>query len=701
MALDPYALCPCGSGKKLKWCCLPIQEKLDQAFDLLEANQIEQAIAKTDEIITENPDSVSALAGKATLLMDIGRLEQAEQLLQKALAIEPNFARGRELLGVIRAQQGKSEEAVREFRRAAETYHPNVANRIAILYLQIAEVEYRLSRPLAAKAAYQLAQSFARLAEEQKQVFEQLLGPNGPMPDVAIRDYEYKPAPADLSDEHKGRWEEAVAMRSRGKLAEAAHQFEVLAEALPQCPSAYYNLALTRAWQGENNPAIDAIEQYARLETDPEETVSAWALAELLRVGAGVAEERTDYLDYCHVYQIVDGPKLSEVLGKWDAAGRLVAGRVEEQDQMSLFSAILTHPPKLTVVGSTEVEPLRFAARLLLIGPLMRLSSSNQIALAQIAHEMEEQLGNAVQLRTKTPSVLPISDVLSEADVFFAVDESTPEEEIRAKLREGMREFFEEIWVERPLRSLKGRTPREAAKNPETRLQVAGIVRFLEDCAKARARVFDVGYRFDSLRESLGLDGEGPKTATSSEIGTMDVEQLQQLETSDLSTPELEQAWQAAQRLNQTELGAQFAKELVGRDSTSGSTDRFPYYRQLIEEAWRNSNWDEALQWIEAGEKSDTEMNEGKRRDEYELFRGRTYARIGDVSKAEEVFERLIARMPQELRFHGIAAEAMLSARQPERARRFVASGLELARQQKNRDSEEYFLELDQAAERG
>ena len=42
--MDPYALCSCGSGKKFKWCCQPIQAELGQVFSLLEQGQAEAAI---------------------------------------------------------------------------------------------------------------------------------------------------------------------------------------------------------------------------------------------------------------------------------------------------------------------------------------------------------------------------------------------------------------------------------------------------------------------------------------------------------------------------------------------------------------------------------------------------------------------------------------------------------------------------------
>ena len=64
------------------------------------------------------------------------------------------------------------------------------------------------------------------------------------------------------------------------------------------------------------------------------------------------------------------------------------------------------------------------------------------------------------------------------------------------------------------------------------------------------------------------------------------------------------------------------------------------------------------------------------------------------------MFERLVARVPGELKFAGSAAEAMLGMKQAGRAIKFAEQGLAQARAQNNRDSEGYFLELIGAAKK-
>ena len=107
-----------------------------------------------------------------------------------------------------------------------------------------------------------------------------------------------------------------------------------------------------------------------------------------------------------------------------------------------------------------------------------------------------------------------------------------------------------------------------------------------------------------------------------------------------------------------------------------------------------------ALNHLNDGEKDDCEHNDGKRRNDYELRRGQILAKAGDADQAKEVFDRLIARVPAELKVRVAATETMLSAKQPAHALAFAEGGLTEARKQNHRDSEGYFMELAAAAKK-
>jgi hypothetical protein len=178
----------------------------------------------------------------------------------------------------------------------------------------------------------------------------------------------------------------------------------------------------------------------------------------------------------------------------------------------------------------------------------------------------------------------------------------------------------------------------------------------------------------------------------------MGAAELAALNAANLSDEQLEQAYQAAVKLDAEELAANFARNLIARPMQPERTDRFPWYSYLTQHALRSGDKDAALDYINEGEKADCEHNEGRRRNDYEQRRGQVHVKRGEVEQAAEVFQRLIERVPSNFRYRGSAAEAMLSLRQPARALRFAEEGIAAARQSNDRDSEQYLQELAAAA---
>src|SRR5262249_10320900 len=86
MALDPYDPCPCGSGKKFKWCCQPIYAQIDKAFQLDADNQHEMALRTMEQACAEHPTNPEVWGRKAQMLYQMDKVEEAENALEKAFA---------------------------------------------------------------------------------------------------------------------------------------------------------------------------------------------------------------------------------------------------------------------------------------------------------------------------------------------------------------------------------------------------------------------------------------------------------------------------------------------------------------------------------------------------------------------------------------------------------------------------------------
>src|SRR2546422_118229 len=89
MSIDPYQDCPCGSGKKLKWCCQKLLKYVEKAEQLLDKGQTTAALQAVDEGLAVDPASLWLRRIKAEVLMGLGDHETAEKLISGIQADQP------------------------------------------------------------------------------------------------------------------------------------------------------------------------------------------------------------------------------------------------------------------------------------------------------------------------------------------------------------------------------------------------------------------------------------------------------------------------------------------------------------------------------------------------------------------------------------------------------------------------------------
>jgi len=693
MTIDLYAPCPCGSGKKFKWCCQPIHVQINKAFQQDADGQHEAALRLMDEVTTEHPANPEAWGRKAHLLYEHDRAADAEKALDKAMELNPNYPFGLYLRGSFRRAEGELPGALLLFRKAAERYDPEAHDALGQLYALIADCEVKLNHCVAARAALQLALRFDPANENYRKGMEQLFGAESRWPLSARREYAYQGLAAGTPPERRTAWEIALSAAATGKLADAARAFADLTARDGQDAAAWYNLGLTRAWLGDNAPALEALDRYVGLETDEDKAAQAWELAEVLRCGFGM-EDHADYVEHVAAFQVREPQRVLQVIDELQQARLLLVTLLREEEGV-LAGLILENQPTLAVEPAAR-QTAHLRAHLLVSLPEMflRVWSVNAEALQAVVADLRRRAGPALGETHEQRTPAPFGELLDSAMVVPLG--ATEQEEVLRRVTEGAQRYFEDKWPHQPLRSLSGVPPIDAAGHGTLRKKLRGVVQFLQDCAPLAS----VQYDFDRLRRKLGLLDAKPAAAAGPDLGALGAAELAALAPESLADEQLEQAYQAALKLDARELASRFGKALVARPPRPERTDRFPIYNQLVQQALAASDSDVALDYLNEGEKADCAQNEGRRRNDYELRRAQIQARRGEVDAAQDVFERLIERVPAELKYQGSAAEAMLSAKQGPRALRFAEQGLARARQQNNRDSEQYFQELVAAAKR-
>jgi tetratricopeptide (TPR) repeat protein len=693
--LDSYSPCPCGSGKKFKWCCQPIYDRINHAWEQEANGQHDAALAALQQVTRDHPGNPEVWGQYARMLRLHQRLEEAEQALEKAFAINPNYPYGLLLRALFRSEEGEATGALILARRAVDAYDPEAHPFLADAYFLISQCEHQLQHPLATRAALKLAAHHAPEVEEFRTALDDLFGPQARVPECVRKDYTFLPSSVELTGLARQAWEQVLRGTLPARLSDLPRLFEPVTQQAPENAAAWYNLGLSRAWLGDNRGALEALNRYLDLETDDSRATDAGALMEVLRCGAGI-EAECDYHEYALSIPIRNPEAAGQLLNEWARAGRL---RPLQQAPEGTLLAILLEftTAQLVTVGRPAAETGTLAGFVTVMGPMLMFTSPRRESFDRVREELRQRLSLALGETQERTVTIHFANVIADALLFPVVQLPDAAE----RLRRHAQNYFEETWTNKPRLALRHNTPIDAAAHPRLRKDLLGIIRFTEDCSRLTPG-FD--YDFDRLRRKLGLVGGAPAApaapaATGSlDIPAMGTAELAGLDATALDLLQLEQAYQAAVKLDAQELATHFARTLVARPTQPDHTDRWPWYTYLTQRAVQEGNTDAALDYVNEGERVDCEHNEGRRRNDYELRRGQLHAKRGEVDAAEDVFRRLIERVPDNLRFRGSAAEAMLSLRQGQRALRFAEEGLQAARHANDRDTEQYLLELAAAA---
>jgi len=336
---------------------------------------------------------------------------------------------------------------------------------------------------------------------------------------------------------------------------------------------------------------------------------------------------------------------------------------------------------------------------MIMMGNVVRLWNTDKDSVHALFSQLQEKLGSVIAQPQFAIESAKFTDVLTEA-IRIPRNAKTAEE-VQERMREGFEKYYEEHWIHQPLKSLGKIPPVDAGGHKTLRKKLGGVLKFIRECAEMTKHPYD----FDRLARKLGLLDPAPAAAVAGgtapiDIAALSAAELAGLNTETLSVAELDHAFQAALKLDARELAGKFAEILVGKPPYPERPDRFPLFQLLVNQAMGQGSLDDALEYVNDGERDDCENNEGKRRNEYELRRAQVHAKRGEFDDAERVYDALIARVPTNLEYRVNAAETMLSGRQGPKAQKYAKEGIAAAVKAQNRDLEGHFKELMEAAQR-
>src|SRR5262249_55059885 len=161
---------------KFKWCCQNIYKEIERAYEQLQGGQQEAALRIMNEVTAAHPKNPEAWGQKAQVHLLLEQVEEAENALNRAFELNPNYPFGLLTRARLRSDEGEFTGALILARKAAEAYHPDALEYLAQVYALLYQIEMRRNRPLAAHAALRILVRCQPSDPELRQAERELFG---------------------------------------------------------------------------------------------------------------------------------------------------------------------------------------------------------------------------------------------------------------------------------------------------------------------------------------------------------------------------------------------------------------------------------------------------------------------------------------------------------------------------------------------
>lgn len=645
MTVDLYRMCPCGSGKKIKFCCSKeLAHDIERVERMIQGDQRLAAIEKLDSLLAKHPDNPALLMLKVEVELALKELPKVQETIAKLQQVAPENPSVLALPIILDVVRGKSARAaVGDLQRAFSRANGVITSRLYEAVLLVAVRLLRENCPMAAKGHLQMALALSDAKDERCTSTLMELNHNRSIPLLMREPLEITDCPANVT--WKIEFKQALEAVFRGRWLDAAEMLEAMSRRILDEPAILKNLAILRAWLGQNAEAVKAFRDYAKIRDVPQDDrVHAEALAQLLdQSGSGAAVDVVSL-----EFNVTDTEKLMEHCLSNRRMRQLPVNPEAVREGSPPPKAIFELLDRPMPEASAELRASDVPESLLTFVVYGRETDRDariELALAKtnryqekletLREETGRNLGDAMAESPLTRTSRLMAEVFGS---YRLPDELSPEK--RTELSKQLQQLaVTDRWTKTVSPLYGGLAPRDAAKKSEYKIPVLATLLILQLLSDEGTW----GVDFQQLREDLGLERLPTIDTGSIDIRNLPVHRFTRLEIDQLSDEQLLDAYRRAYAVMAVAPLRQIALQIVSRESLDEKIDKVEAYDILSDVA---VDTDEALRYLEKARKLATADGESPAQwliDELEIRLLR-----GEIEKFTKLFTEIQTRYLKE-----------------------------------------------------
>ncbi len=585
MSIDPYSPCPCGSGKKLKFCCSDLATDIEKVQKMVAGDQPHAALKHVEQLLKKQPQRASLLDLQASLQLSMHEFDAARNTIGDFLEAHPLSPTANAQAAILLSAMENGRKAVGPLQNALEQLDQEMPLRVLEAVGAVGQALLMQGELIAARAHLLLYAAIS--AEEDNRGIELLLRMNlqAGLPLLLRESWQLVACPAEV--EWQGKFEKAAQFSMQGLWRQSEALFAQLREEVGPVPEVVYNLALLRGWLGDVARFAAGLHEYAQLEVELDNAVEAEALAQL--VDPELEDPKLDTVKA--TYELTDSSIDIEALSEQFASDkRLEEYPINPQDYDDEFArprstfVLLDRPTPETGVGIERTDIPLVMAFLSLYGKRTDREARLEVTTdrGDDFELVQKLLGEVTAdgLDEATEEEVVGNKSISEESLSWRwrLPNDTPADHRQKLLAEERRVAILQRWSKAPRAALQNKSPLDAVGSEELRIPLLASSLIIEQAAVDTAEQ----PLFVELRQQLKLPTREQIDPTDLDLDHVPLVRVPRFDFAKITSERL------AKLLDRTiMMGAKFAallvaRELVTRDSKSDQHDLTAAYRQLI-----------------------------------------------------------------------------------------------------------------------